>query len=198
MILEAFLIINKVYSLILRLLDNYNYVTMYVYLLNRGRGEGPNQDMFKYTPFLKDVFQQGLDCAIYTIYTYRVAVDHCALNPTKVRLWNKPWTGKEQEVRIDVNSFKQALKAKDDVIIGPYDFSLLVKLLPSYLAVKVYNELTIPTDEERAEMELAGDIELMEYEALITYNKRLYEERFLRHYKNLDLENQLKRSSLVI
>ena len=75
-----------------------------------------------------------------------------------------------------INLFKQALKAKDDVIIDPYDFSLLVKLLPLHLAVKIYNELTIPTDEERAEMELAGDIELMEYEALITYNKKLYEE----------------------
>ena len=74
-----------------------------------------------------------------------------------------------------IKLFSEALKKGDDVIIDPYDFSLLVKLLPPDLAVRVYNELTIPTDEERAEMEIAGDIEILEYEALITFNKELYE-----------------------
>lgn len=71
--------------------------------------------------------------------------------------------------------FKEALRAGDDVIIDPYDFSLLIKLLPPNLAVKIYNELTVPTDEERAEIELAEDIDILEYEALITYDKKLYQ-----------------------
>jgi len=75
-----------------------------------------------------------------------------------------------------INLFKEALKKGDDVIIDPYDFSLLMKILPPELAVKVYNELTMPTDEEREEMELASEIEIMDYEALITFNKKLYQE----------------------
>ncbi|PCN50975.1 hypothetical protein B6U99_01530 [Candidatus Geothermarchaeota archaeon ex4572_27] len=66
--------------------------------------------------------------------------------------------------------FKLALEKGDDVIIDPYDYALITKLLPPDLAVELYNKVTQLTEEEKEEV----DQEIEEYEVLILHDKKLF------------------------
>jgi len=68
--------------------------------------------------------------------------------------------------------FKKALEKGDDVILDPYDYTIITRLLPPHLAVRLYNKVTVLTEEEREEMEE----ELEEYEVLILFDKKLFKE----------------------
>lgn len=66
--------------------------------------------------------------------------------------------------------FRLALEKGDDVIIDPYDYALITKLLPPDLAVDLYNKITQLTEEEREEIEQ----EIEEHEVLILHDKKLF------------------------
>jgi hypothetical protein len=66
--------------------------------------------------------------------------------------------------------FKDALANKDSVVVDPYDYALLTKILPLEDAVRLYNEVTVLTEEEKEE----GDVDIEDYEVVITFNERLF------------------------
>lgn len=80
------------------------------------RGNGPLRDSFWFSAFNEHLLKQGLDYAVYTIYLYRVAVDHYTLNPTKVVLSSKPWKEEEKEVEIDDAALEMVLESAYDIL----------------------------------------------------------------------------------
>lgn len=93
----------------------FNYWSLKSY--TRGsRGGGPLGDSFSFSKFHEHLLKQGLDYAVYTIYLYRVAVDHYTLNPTKVALTSKPWRGQAKEVKIDEAALDKVLESAYDIL----------------------------------------------------------------------------------
>jgi len=93
----------------------FNYWSLKSYL--RGlRGDGPLKDSFWFSTFNEHLLKQGLDYAVYTIYLYRVAVDHYTLNPTKIVLTSKPWREEEKEVEINNVALEMVLESAYDIL----------------------------------------------------------------------------------
>lgn len=93
----------------------FNYWSLKSYLKGL-RGNGPLQDSFWFSTFNEHLLKQGLDYAVYTIYLYRVAVDHYTLNPTKVVLTSKPWKREEKEVEINDVALEMVLESAYDIL----------------------------------------------------------------------------------
>lgn len=93
----------------------FNYWSMKSYYKGL-RGEGPLGDSFWYSSFNEFLLKQGLDHAAYTSYLYRVAVDHYALNPTKVVLTTRPWKGVEEEVEINDDALRKILESAYEIL----------------------------------------------------------------------------------
>jgi len=93
----------------------FNYWSLKSYLKGL-RGDGPLKDSFSFSTFNEHLLKQGLDYAVYTIYLYRVAVDHYTLNPTKIVLTSRPWRGEEKEVEINNVALEMVLKSAYDII----------------------------------------------------------------------------------
>ena len=93
----------------------FNYWSLKSYLKGL-RGSGPFRDSFWFSMFNEHLLKQGLDYAIYTIYLYRVAVDHYTLNPTKVILTSKPWKEEEKEVEINDAALKMVLDSAYNIL----------------------------------------------------------------------------------
>ena len=93
----------------------FNYWSLKSYLKGL-RGNGPLRDSFWFSTFNEYLLKQGLDYAVYTIYLYRVAADHYALNPTKVVLTSKPWKKEEKEVEINYDALEMVLESAYDIL----------------------------------------------------------------------------------
>ena len=63
----------------------FNYWAAKAYAGGR-RGTGPQGDSFQMSEFLEDMAAMGLDHAAYSLFIYRVGVDHYILNPATVAL----------------------------------------------------------------------------------------------------------------
>jgi len=106
-------VIRRIISAIYFALFNYWSLKSY----HKGlRGGGPLGDSFWHSSFNEYLLKRGLDYAVYTIYLYRVAADHYALNPTKVMLTSKPWKDREEEVEINIETLKKVLEAAGDIL----------------------------------------------------------------------------------
>ncbi len=93
----------------------FNYWSLKSYLKGLS-GNGPLRDSFWFSTFNKHLLEQGLDYAVYTIYLYRVAVDHYTLNPAKVVLTSKPWKKEEKEVEINDVALEIVLESAYDIL----------------------------------------------------------------------------------
>jgi hypothetical protein len=93
----------------------FNYWSLKSYLKGM-RGGGPLRDSFWFSTFNEHLLKQGLDYAVYTLYLYRVAADHYALNPTKVVLTSKPWKDVEKEVEINDKVLEIVLESAYDIL----------------------------------------------------------------------------------
>ena len=75
------------------------------------RGSGPRQDSFTYQAFIEELLRNCLDRETYTLYVYRVGADHYVLNPTKVKLYNDPWKGAEEDVEINYDALSKSISS---------------------------------------------------------------------------------------
>ena len=95
----------------------FNYWSAKVYCRGMRRGRGPRQDSFPYSLFHEELVENGLDRDIYALYVYRVAADHYTLNPTKVRLYDKIWKGKIEDVLLDEEAVRRILEAATNILV---------------------------------------------------------------------------------
>ena len=93
----------------------FNYWSIKRYSQGKRCG-GPYGDSFWYSTFNQEMFERGLDRAMYIIYLYRVAADHYALNPTKVRLTSHPWKDEEENVEINEHILHRILEASYEIL----------------------------------------------------------------------------------
>jgi len=93
----------------------FNYWSLKTYLKGL-RGNGPFRDSFSFKAFNEDLLKQGLDYAVFTIYSRRVAEDHYTLNPTKVELTSQPWNKVKIEVKINDVVLERVLNSAFDIL----------------------------------------------------------------------------------
>ena len=71
---------------------------------------------FPYRRFQEHLLRNGLDREAYTLYLYRVAADHYALNPTTVTLWDQPWKGWRVKVEINEDVARKVIESAYEVL----------------------------------------------------------------------------------